>query len=70
MSTETVRLIRDGEKVWTGVWRWEKRERDYIPIAANWLTARAMLVLGNSGIREATPIQQRETRLALFVSLY
>ena len=39
MSTETVRLIRDGEKVWTGVWRWEKREGDYIPIATNRLTA-------------------------------
>ena len=26
MSTETIRLIRDGEKVVKRVWRWEKRE--------------------------------------------
>ena len=29
-STETTRFIRDEEK---GVWRWGKREGDYIPIA-------------------------------------
>ena len=29
-ATETIRLIRDGEKE---VWRWGERERDYIPIA-------------------------------------
>ena len=32
MSTETIRLIRDGEKEGKGVWRRGKRE-DYIPIA-------------------------------------
>ena len=27
-STETIRLIKDGEKVGKGVWRWGKRERE------------------------------------------
>ena len=31
-STETVRLIRDGEKG-GGVWRWAERDGDYVPIA-------------------------------------
>ena len=31
-STETIRLIRDGEKG-EGVWRWGPEEGDYIPIA-------------------------------------
>ena len=29
-STETIRLIRDGEKWGTGVWRWGKREIIYL----------------------------------------
>ena len=33
MCTETIRLIRDGEKVVEGVWRWGKREVINIPIA-------------------------------------
>ena len=32
MSTETIRLIRDGEKVGKGVWRWEKREIIYLSL--------------------------------------
>ena len=34
MSTETIRLIRDGEKDgWMeGVWRWGKREIIYLPV--------------------------------------
>ena len=32
MSTETTRLIRDGEKRVTGVWRWEKREIIYLSL--------------------------------------
>ena len=30
MSTETIRLIRDGEKGRNGEWRWEKREIIYL----------------------------------------
>ena len=33
MSTEDIRLIKDGEKRGKWVWRWEKREGDYIPVA-------------------------------------
>ena len=29
-SIETIRLIRDGEKGWQGVWRWGKRESIYL----------------------------------------
>ena len=29
-STETIRLIRDGEKWGKGVWRWGKREIIYL----------------------------------------
>ena len=29
MSTETIRFLRDGEKVRKGVWRWGKREFIY-----------------------------------------
>ena len=32
MSTETVRLIRDGEKVGNGVRRWEEREIIYLSL--------------------------------------
>ena len=32
MSTETVRLIRDGKKGWKGVWRWGKREIIYLSL--------------------------------------
>ena len=32
MSTETVRLIRDGEKVGKGVQRWEEREIIYLSL--------------------------------------
>ena len=32
VHTETIRLIRDGEKRGKGAWRWEA-EGDYIPIA-------------------------------------
>ena len=32
MSTETMRLIRDGEKVGGGVWRWGKREIIYLSL--------------------------------------
>ena len=31
MSTETIRIIRDGEKRGKGVWRWGE-EGDHIPI--------------------------------------
>ena len=31
-STETIRLIRDGEKEVKGVWRWEKREITYLSL--------------------------------------
>ena len=31
MSTETIELIRDGEKGW-GVWRWGKRESIYLSL--------------------------------------
>ena len=31
-STETIRLIRDGEKVGKGTWRWEKREIIYLSV--------------------------------------
>ena len=31
-STETTRLIRDGEKVGRGVWRWRKREITYLSL--------------------------------------
>ena len=30
MSTETIRLIREGEKWGKGVWRWGKREIIYL----------------------------------------
>ena len=30
MSTETVQLIRDGEKGGKGIWRWGKRETIYL----------------------------------------
>ena len=33
MSTETVRLIRNGEKGGKGVWRWRGGEGGYITIA-------------------------------------
>ena len=29
---KTIRLIRDGEKEWKGVWRWGKREIIYLSI--------------------------------------
>ena len=32
MSTETTRLIRDGEKGGKGVWRWGKREIIYLSL--------------------------------------
>ena len=32
MSTETTRLIRDGEKGEKGVWRWRKRESIYLSL--------------------------------------
>ena len=32
MSTETIRLIRDGEKGGKGVWRWGKREIIYLSL--------------------------------------
>jgi len=32
MSTETVWLIRDGEKGGKGVWRWEEREIIYLSL--------------------------------------
>ena len=32
MSTETIRLIRDGEKGRNGEWRWEKREIIYLSL--------------------------------------
>ena len=32
MSTETVRLIRDGEKGGKGVWRWGEREIIYLSL--------------------------------------
>ena len=32
MSTETIRLIRDGEKRGKGVWRWEKRKIIYLSL--------------------------------------
>ena len=31
-STETIRLIRDGENGGKGVWRWGKRERIYLSL--------------------------------------
>ena len=31
-SVETVRLIRDGEKGWKEVWRWEEREIIYLSL--------------------------------------
>ena len=31
-STETIRLIRDGEKGRKGVWRWGKRENIYLSL--------------------------------------
>ena len=32
MSTETIRLIRDGEKGGKGVWRWGKMESIYLSL--------------------------------------
>ena len=32
MSTETIRLIRDGEKGGKGVWRWGEREITYLSL--------------------------------------
>ena len=32
MSTETIRLIRDGEKGGEGVWRWGEREIIYLSL--------------------------------------
>ena len=32
MSTRTIRLIRDGEKVGKGLWRWGKREIIYLSL--------------------------------------
>ena len=32
MSTETIRLIRDGEKGGKGAWRWEERETIYLSL--------------------------------------
>ena len=32
MSTEPIRLIRDGEKRGEGVWRWGKREIIYLSV--------------------------------------
>ena len=58
MSTETIRLIRDGEKEGKGVWRWGKREIIYIHIyhhavttrmtpALRWAAMRAILMFHN-----------------------
>ena len=32
MSTETIRIIRDGEKGGKGVWRWGEREIIYLSL--------------------------------------
>ena len=32
MSTETIRLIRDGEKVGKGEWRWGERDIIYLSL--------------------------------------
>ena len=36
MSTETIRLIRDGEKGGSGVWRWGKSEIIYLPLPCHY----------------------------------
>ena len=52
MSTETIRLIRDGENGGKGVWRWGKREIIYLSYTATtrmipalrWAAMRAILM--------------------------
>ena len=53
-STETIRLIRDGEKGGRGLWRWGKKEMTDIPLATlsppvmtpalRWAATRAILM--------------------------
>ena len=46
-STETARLIRDGEKRGKGVWRWREREIIYLSlhcICIKWAAMRAVLM--------------------------
>ena len=56
MSTETIKLIRDGEKGGKGVWRWGKREIIYtyrytvttgMTSALRWAAMRATLIFHN-----------------------